>query len=234
MKNQYSRSNRFEKKRKSTKLMTVLMSVASVLIIGFIGLFIFGGNGDDTTAKQPDETQEEAEVKEGDSSDENQSTSDQQSKEESDAENESTPENEPSDDEKDETTANTEETDDGASSEEGLIVEESSSDENVKRSIKKDWKPVETKQDIEGEHRVVYDTESQDWAEMLQAVRQATGLTEANMVTDYIGNGGSPNKAVATVYNRNNNNEIYRVYLKWIEGKGYQAQKMEELKQLPE
>lgn len=69
---------------------------------------------------------------------------------------------------------------------------------------------------------------------MLQAIRQVTGLTESNMITDYIGNGGSPNKAIATVYNRDNQNEIYRVYIEWLDGTGYQVQKLEELNQLPE
>ncbi|WP_176140654.1 YrrS family protein [Halobacillus salinus] len=227
MKNQNSRSNRFEKKRKSTKLITLVLSVASVLVISVIAMLIFGGNGENTTAKEAG-AQKEIKLKE----DENTSSDD-----ESSGTSESTEEAESTSDEDKETVTDEkeqEEKKEEESSEEELTVEEKSDDENVKRIIKKDWEPVETKQELEGDHRVVYDKGSQDWAEMLQAIRQVTGLTESNMITNYIGNGGSPNKAVATVYNRNNQNEIYRVYIEWLDGTGYQVQKMEELNQLPD
>ncbi|MCA0969994.1 YrrS family protein [Halobacillus litoralis] len=241
MTNQYSRSNRFEKKRKSTKLMTFLLGAGSLLLVAFIALFIFGGNGEDTTAKEP-EPKEEQMVSDEEKVDEK-STEDASDPEGDAGVDESKDQSEDSEsNEGNETQTTTdeeeleveeEEQSSDDSTEEGLTVEEASDDENVKRVIKKNWEPVKTTQDIEGEHRVVYDTESQDWKEMETAIRRATGLTDENMITQYIGNGGSPNKAIATVYNRNDAKEIYRVNVQWIEDTGYQVKQIEELKNLP-
>lgn len=221
----HSRSNRYEKKRKGTKLMTWLMGAAGLMVIAFVALFIFGGNETDGTAKQP-EPSESVSVDDGEEKEKTDRNSDDSETDENASEQ--------STDEQDSQVSGEEEKEESSSQKE-LTVIESSDDENVKRAITdKNWKPLPTEQTIEGEHRITYDTESQDWIEMEQVVRDVTGLTENNMITQYIGNGGTPNKAIATVYNKNNKSEVYRVYLEWIEDTGFQAQKMEELKQVPQ
>ncbi|MBA2173510.1 YrrS family protein [Halobacillus locisalis] len=217
----HSRSNRYEKKRKGTKMMTWLMGAAGLLVITFVALFIFGGNETDGTAKQPEPSEsvsvEDEEEKENTNGDNDDSQVDENAPEKSSDQQDSEVSSE-----------------EGEEPKEELTVIENSDDENVKRIIKKNWKPLQTEQTIEGEHRITYDTESQDWVEMEQVVRDVTGLTKDNMITQYIGNGGTPNKAIATVYNKNNKDEVYRVYLEWIEGTGFQAQQMDELNQVPQ
>lgn len=232
--NPNSRSNRFEKKRKGTMLFTWLVGAGSLLIIVLIGLFIFGGDDTESIAK---DTETVEDTNNGDNSDatQNDDHADEESNENSDNSNSNdlvvTEENKQESNEKNKK-------DDSETSSEGkddsVIIIESSDNENVKRIVKKDWDPVQTQQDISGEHRITYDKASQDWAEMLTAIRQVTGLTEQNMITKWIGNGGGPNKAVATVYNSENKNEVYRVHLQWLEGTGFQVQKVEELINIPE
>lgn len=215
-----SRTNRYEKKRKGTRLINLLAVAGSVLVVAMIAIFLFGGGDQEDTAKgsqkaeasvPSEEVKKESSTETSDSQDESEDTSDELVVEEG--------------------------TGDSASEtneDDAITVIENTDKENVQSIIKKEWEPVPTEQELNGEHRITYESDSQDWKEMLTAIRQATGLTEANMVTDWIGNGGGPNKAIATVYNSENPDEIYRVYLEWIDQTGFQVQKMEVLKELPE
>ncbi|RWZ59996.1 DUF1510 family protein [Halobacillus fulvus] len=212
----FSRSDRFEKKRKGTKLLTWLVGGVSLLFVALIALFIFGGDDQESTAKQSEQETEDVQQEEN-TSDQEQPEEEEESKELVVKENEEQKQSEDDESEKSDT-----------------LVVESSDDENVVRVLKKDWEPVQTEQDTNGNHSITYDKGSQDWQEMLQAIYNATGLTPGNMITQWIGNNGGPNKAVATVYNKENQNEIYRVYIEWIDQTGYQVQQIEELKSLPQ
>jgi hypothetical protein len=52
------------------------------------------------------------------------------------------------------------------------------------------------------------------------------------MITWFIGNNGSPSKAVATVSNKAQS-EIYRVNIEWVEGEGYKPTQLEVLNTNP-
>ncbi|TDL34466.1 DUF1510 family protein [Jeotgalibacillus sp. S-D1] len=90
-----------------------------------------------------------------------------------------------------------------------------------------DWKPIGTSQT--GEHVSSYDEGTVDWNEKVKALSYATGINADNMTVWYIGNDGSPQKSVGTVSESGKPNEKYRVYLEWVDQKGWKPVKMEKL-----
>ncbi|MCA0982664.1 DUF1510 family protein [Halobacillus yeomjeoni] len=208
----YSRSSRFEKKRRGTKLMSWLIGVGSIMLIVFISLMVFGGEDQPGKAVEPDgESKVEENTTVDDSEDESaQEDVDQTTNDENKSGNEST--------------------DKSNNDEETMTVEESS-DENVIRIIKKDWEPVPTEQEIQGQHQIKYDDETQDWEEMLQAVTKATDLSKEEMYIWRIGRGNQPQQALATVSDSDKTNH-YRVTLEWVDGEGYRPVQVEEMKEV--
>lgn len=187
-----SRLKKLEKRRKNTKIMSILMIIAGVLLFGLLLSWIFGGKNDE---KSPDpETSE-------DQNDDDSSNSFEIKESEDDSDEDE------------------EETDDQH------IVETEKvdpSDDNVLEAYTGDWKIVETVQ--EEPHTINYSDGSQDRIEIQEAVMIATGLNE-NLITWRVGNGGDQ-KVVATVSD-SDETKIYRVYLSWIENKGWQPTKVE-------
>ncbi|WP_141433692.1 YrrS family protein [Bacillus sp. 03113] len=108
------------------------------------------------------------------------------------------------------------------------IITEGGSDSSVIRTIENpSWKPVGTTQT--GEHATLYETGTVDWDEMLNALSYATGIEKGNMTVVYIGNNNhDPQKAIGTVSTKDKQ-EKYRVYIEWIDGKGWKPSKVEEL-----
>src|SRR5699024_11824075 len=98
-------------------------------------------------------------------------------------------------------------------------------DNYVEEAYTGNWKASGTSQSEP--HEGQYDKESQDWNEMEEAIKYATGLND--MTTHWIGNDGDQ-KVVGTVANPDNT-EIYRVYLSWQTDDGWQPTKVEKLKE---
>ena len=84
------------------------------------------------------------------------------------------------------------------------------------------WQPIGTTQT--GAHASSYTTSTTDWAEKVQALSYASGLDSSNMYVNFIGNGGSPQKSIGTISSKDGN-EIYRIYLEWIDGEGWKPTK---------
>ncbi|MDQ0429981.1 cytoskeletal protein RodZ [Planomicrobium stackebrandtii] len=112
----------------------------------------------------------------------------------------------------------------------GTITREDSSDPIVEETvINTSWEPVGTKQ--KGDHVSVYQKDSVDWNEKVNAVSYATGLDANNMYVMMIKNGGGPQKSIATVQSKDES-EKYRVHMEWVDGEGWKPVKMDVLKTL--
>lgn len=211
-----SRYDRYEKRRKNTKLMTIIGIVGGLLALFLLAMIIlpFG----DENAQGPAEQEEQGmnETENETSIDNDTSTGEDDSSKSENGSTDSTNEN--SDDET---------TDENHSSQTEGSTEESD-DENVTETIQKDWEPVGTEQ--EGEHVTQFDTTTQDWEEMEEAVHLGAGLNPDNSIIWHIGNGGSPQKAIGTITNKAQT-EVYRVYIQWIDERGWKPTKVEVLKE---
>lgn len=120
---------------------------------------------------------------------------------------------------------NDEETDDEEV--EDPLADEVLDDDNVIETFTGDWDPVGTDQDEP--HEVNYNNDSVDREEMALAVELATDIPADDMVTWWVGNGGDQ-KVEVTVSN-NAQDEYYRVYLSWIENKGWKPTRVNLLKE---
>ncbi|WHX27586.1 YrrS family protein [Virgibacillus halodenitrificans] len=211
--NNDSRVDKFEKRRKNTKSISILLILGAVLLILLIGIWIFGGGDKEKTT---DQTQPSSQEEQNSADEENESFYEKESKEdtETDQEENSSSENDGNTDKEDE------------EQEEIEKQEVDSSDENVLKAYTADWKPIGTEQ--EEPHTTNYSDGSQDRIEIKEAVLMVTDIPEQNLVMHWVGNGGDQ-KVEATVSNEDNS-EIYRVYLSWVEGEGWQPTKLEELK----
>lgn len=111
-----------------------------------------------------------------------------------------------------------------------LIVTEVDGDELIEKTIiDPAWEPIPTGQ--EGEHFSAYDGVSVDWQEKVLALSYATGLTVDEMTIWKLKNGGSQDKSIGIVSSKDTT-EKYRVYLEWVDGKGWKPVEMDLLKTL--
>ncbi|WP_422123097.1 YrrS family protein [Planococcus sp. X10-3] len=238
--------SRVNKKGKSStnSMLNVMIGLVFALIL-IVGAFIFFGqtNGTDN-AQDPEQVQistdtddeageeesgEEEQTDNAEEETESQEQEDQASEEEqaeAPADEESDPAAEKQEAEKDEDTeAAEEEEEEQGSVTGGTITRQESNDPIVKESIiNTSWEPVGTSQS--GDHVSVYDTNSVDWQEKIDAITYATGLAEGDMYILHIGNGGGPQKSVGTVQSKDKS-EKYRVHLEWVETEGWKPVKMD-------
>ncbi len=208
--NKYSRVNKFEKRRKNTKLLSIMLVIGALLVIVLIGTFIFGGNDE---AEEPNDktnqTNEEQADKPGDSSADDESNTEEQNQ---------------SDDEESAADDSNENDSDNQNVETEQVETD---DENVVKAYTGNWQPIGTEQ--QGPHTTNYNEGTQDRAEMEEAARVATGLEEGNMTTWWLERGGEQ-QVIATVSD-NDETKTYRVYLTWVDNEGWQPTKVEELKE---
>jgi len=102
-----------------------------------------------------------------------------------------------------------------------------SSEPNVKEVITdSSWKPVGTEQT--GGHVYSSSSSSIDWKEKLKALSYATGIPEDNMTVWFLEHGATTDEAIGTV-SAKNSPTTYRVYLTWVDGKGWKPVKIYEL-----
>ncbi len=205
----YSRVNKYDKRRKTTKSITILMIVAVGLVVLLIALLVFGDK--DTDDKDEKTTPSKETTTEEVNGDEDESNSEDPTEGE-----EGTEDSNPSD-EQDE--------DEGADDfvEIENIPDEEIDDPNVIEAYTANWKPIGTTQ--EEPHTSVFNEDSDDWKEMIEAVAYALKVDEDDFVSHWIGNGGEQ-RANAHVQSKLTD-EHYTVYLEWIETEGWQPKKVE-------
>jgi cytoskeletal protein RodZ len=211
----YTRVDKFEKRRKNTKLISILIIVASFLAVFLIGIWIFGPDKEPKEEIASPETSIDKNTTENDA--ENIDNSEDSSQTEGDSSDSNEGENESDGSDDSFGTENTEK-------QPANPIDQS---ENVIDAYTANWSPIGTEQT--GPHTTKFELESQDWVEMEKAIRLATGLQEGDMVTWFIGNGGEQ-KAIGTVTNKAET-EIYRVYLSWVDNQGWQPILVERLKE---
>jgi LCP family protein required for cell wall assembly len=102
---------------------------------------------------------------------------------------------------------------------------ETGNQNNVKRVINKDWKPVPTNQT--NHTKVTFDEGSLDWEEMTAAIAKGADLLPDDMILWWV-EGTGMDRVAATVTNKAQTDN-YRVHIEWIEGRGYAPVKVEEL-----
>ena len=102
-----------------------------------------------------------------------------------------------------------------------------SADENVIVAYTGNWPPIGTVQ--EEPHTTNYSDGSEDRIEIKRAVSQVTGIEENDMIEHWVGNDGDQ-KVVATVSSKSTE-EVYQVYLSWIDNEGWQVKKVERIKE---
>lgn len=220
-----SRSNLRAKRRKTNLILNSLIAIVLLLII-FVSFSIFFSDGENTNGEIQNVEN---------NSEENSSTSEEQT-EKQETNTEDTEESDTATNSENEEEIVEEETssDDETNTEEVTMTEpnsedvitEGGSDPNVKTTITNpDWQPVGTTQT--GEHVAVYDGNSTDWQEMLQAISYGTGLEQNNMTVWFLGNNGQ-NQSIGTISSKDQS-VFYRVFLEWVDGQGWKPIKIEEL-----
>ncbi|MFD1335390.1 YrrS family protein [Oceanobacillus iheyensis] len=215
-----TRSDKFEKRRKSTKAITIGIIAASILVIILLGIWVFGGSGGE---------EQNANENENSSSDEDSDFLITEPDEEEEENNNSTDNEENGQDEQNNDNNEQEnENEQNEVNEQNNNVETESvepSDENVSDAYTGNWDPIGTEQ--EGPHTTTYDDGSQDRIEIKEATSMVTGIDADNMVEWLVENGGDQ-KVIATVSDKDET-QTFRVYLQWVDGEGWQPTKVEEL-----
>lgn len=220
--NNYSRLNRKRGRNRSDKILNILIAVVVLAIIITASIIFLGGdNKNKAGEKLPDTTEEN---RDDDSTSEEAAGTDNNNTASEDESADSGDESATDETETEETTETDEEEDPG------VVKYESSDDAVVNESIiKTGWEPIGTKQS--GEHVSLYDGKSVDWHEKISAISYATDLPEDALIIWKIKNGGSPQKSIGIVSTKDKV-EKYRVYLEWIDEKGWKPVKMDVLNTL--
>lgn len=215
MANRNSRMDKYEKRRKNTKLLNYSVVVAALLVLFLIGSWIFGGKDEELTEETKQETRRDdsyfvtVEEDEGEKDDS------------TDIEIEG---HEETDDQDDETSSEMEES---TETDQAVVLEEAdSTDENVKEAWTGDWPALGSIQT--GPHSIDYNNGSQDRIEIKKAVSLVTGIPEDDMIEWWVGNGGGEQNVIATVSDREET-ETFRVYLTWIDEEGWKPTRLETL-----
>lgn len=217
-----SRRQQLQKKKRANLLINSLLGIVGLLII--ITLVNLLSSNDQETASDTEAEQTEQQQP---AEDEGQQEVESEDLAGSDAAEDQAEETEAEDSE----ASDTEASEDADKEETEEITTQPSDDPKVKETIVNSaWQPIGTSQT--GNHVSSYEKGTADWNEKLQALQYATGLSPDNMITIFLGNGGSPQKSIGTVTS-NDQSEKYRVYLEWVDGEGWKPTKMDVLNELP-
>lgn len=109
------------------------------------------------------------------------------------------------------------------------VEEVESDDPLVEEASTGNWSPIGTSQT--GEHTTDFSTGSQDRTEISEAVRSVTGLSAGNMTEWWVG-GNGPSQVTVTA-STNDQSEVYRVFLQFVEEEGWQPTRVEKLTAVP-
>ncbi|WP_341356610.1 DUF1510 family protein [Rossellomorea sp. y25] len=217
-------------KKNTNKILNIMIAVVLLLIV-VVGATIVMGDGDEKASSGVANT----ETKESNKSNNNAEKDDKsvsldEDKKSEEKENENKKDEEKKSDEekqKDEASDEKQDTVKLEGEDQSELKVEDSDDPNVKQTmVHPNWKPIGTEQT--GEHVSSYDLGSADWQEKVKATSYATGIPEDNMTVWYIEGNGGPQKSMATVTAKDTKTP-YRVYLQWVDGKGWQPTKVQEL-----
>ncbi|ALS78935.1 DUF1510 family protein [Planococcus kocurii] len=207
-----------KKKNRSNSILNILIGLVFALIL-IIGVSMLFGGGNEQ-AQDPDQVASSPEIDEQTSGTEDSEGTEETAKEKEAAEKEKEAAKKAEEEKEKEESA----------IKGGTITREDSSDPIVEETvINTSWEPIGTKQ--KGDHVSVYQKNSADWNEKVQAVSYATGLDPNNMYVMMIKNGGGPQKSIATVQSKDES-EKYRVHMEWVDGEGWKPVKMDVLKTL--
>lgn len=221
--NNYSRLNRKRGRNQSDNILNILIAVVVLAIIITASIIFLGGEDKDkANQKSPDTTEE--------------NKNDDVTSDDTDG----TGTNDPASKKDDQSTDNSDESDAADESVEkdktdleedpGVVKYESSDDPVVDETIiQTGWEPIGTTQT--GEHVSLYDGKSADWKEKIAAISYATNLSEDALIIWKIKNGGDPQKSIGIVSTKDKV-EKYRVYLEWVDDKGWKPVKMDVLNTL--
>ncbi|SEO33814.1 Protein of unknown function [Amphibacillus marinus] len=208
----YSRLNRFEKRRKNSKWLTIMISVGSVLIIIFIVILVLTGNGDEQAVVQ-DPNQEIADDLDEDPDDLPIDEPDNENDTGNDEPSADDPNNDPS-------TPNLNPDD-----YELEFIDPDETDSNIEFAYTSEWSPIPTEQSEPYEFS--WDQSAQDWQEMMQAAELASGVSTDEMY--YLWVSGNGTQSVIATFSNNTMDEHFRVYLTWIENQGWQPEHVDML-----
>lgn len=210
-----SRSEMRAKRRKTNIVLNSLIVLVLLLII-IVSINIFGGNDKQTKS---DGEQNEVEVSQNV---ENKSYENKNSSNSNGSTGNQSKENKETNAELTESDTNK----DREALEAGKIVTEEEGNPEVKTSMVNPlWEPIGTSQGSTPAQD--YDLEGVDWNEMTQAIVYATGFEKEQMTILHLGNNGA-NKAVGTILQKDTKQK-YRVYMEWVNEKGWKPVLVEEL-----
>ncbi|MFP7493550.1 YrrS family protein [Terribacillus saccharophilus] len=200
----YSRLNNKNRRRKPRKWLSLVLAAAGVAVV--VVLLIAVLNDKPSMDEQANSQQNNKTIAEQIQGNNDTGSSEEEDKEQSDDEKKK-------DDEK----------------EKDSKKEVEPSDGNVKEAYTKDWEPVGTEQT--GTHTTTFEKGTKDWNEILQAAGGAVGLDPETLTPWYIENNGNGGNDVVATISGPGSPETFRVYASWVDGEGWQATKVEVLKQ---
>ena len=220
--NNYSRLNRKRGRNRTNSIMNILIAIVVVLIIVVASTIFLGGNG-------KDKADENVLPATGDTNDDDASKDDPVESDDESAVNEGEDVNEDANDDPNEDATTEDETEPEdvteADLESGVVTYESSNDEVVSETIiNTGWQPIGTKQT--GVHASSYTKDTVDWNEKVDALAYASGLSTGEMIIWKLKNGGSPQQSVGIISTKDKVDK-YRVYLEWVDEKGWKPAKMD-------
>lgn len=213
-----SRLNRYEKRRRNTQTINILLFLAAALIIVLFLLFVFSKADGDHNKQAINSNQAEENNHHN-----NQENNNLNNEDEDKDQTETSPENANENTNNDVRENQSESSDNNDSENTGEIIALPIENENVISAFTKNWEPIGTEQ--EEPHVMQFKKESRDWEEMEQALKLATELDE--LIIWWLGNDGDQ-RAVGTVTSLDES-EIYRVYISWVKHEGWQPTKVEVL-----
>ncbi len=221
--NQFS-SSRYEKrdkKRKTNIVLNTLIGIVLVLIFVIGSQLILGANQSEKTAKY----NEQPDIKLASEEDQTEDSMETEVEETETEETEGTEKDQEDTEQESQQQAGTDEN--MTDSFEQATITEGDPGSGIAETIENQaWEPVGTSQSEP--HTANYTKGSQDWNEMTKALSYATGIPESDMIIWFLGNNGGPNDAAGTISPKDQSAK-YKVYLTWVEGKGWKPTKIEKL-----
>lgn len=231
MKNNRSNHSRTERnhteKSKVDKVYYIVITVLILILVGLVTYFFF--LRDNSTSQVSENVAPSSEIIS--ETDESNTQNSDQNEIEEENQSETTDSEETSDENSEQVTEEeVEEEEDIEEDSEVADVEEVESDDPlVEEAYTGEWSPIGTSQS--GEHTTDFSDGSQDRVEISEAVSSVTGLEAGSMTEWWIG-GNGPSQVEATVSSQDES-EVYRVYLQFVEEEGWQPTRVELLSEVP-
>lgn len=228
----YSRMDRKKRHNKNNKFLNIMIGIVVMLIL-IVGASLIIGPKDDDKKDIATNDNDVTEENDQDSEDDPGLTVDDED-EADEGNNEEVESDKGSEDDGGASSSDTGSTDDPTDEEKedqaGTVTIVPDDEEIIEQSIvDSSWQPIGT--DQSGEHVSQYDAESTDYNEKKRAIAYATGFSEDELFYKRVKNGGGPQKSIGIVTTKDGS-KIYRVYIEWVDEKGWKPVKMDVLKTL--